>query len=312
MVRADRINNEEVKGTILSPLNAEDSIKAKKKAAKESIMHAVFLLCACISIIAVALICVFLFANGLPAMGKIGVLDFLTGDTWRPSNDIYGIFPMIIGSLYVTAGALIIGVPTGILTAVFMANFCPKKLHKYLKPLIDLLSGIPSVVYGFFGLMVIVPFIRNNIGGNGTSLLAASVVLGIMILPTVIGMSEAAIRAVPKSYYEGALALGASHEQSVFFAVLPAARSGIMSSVILGMGRAIGETMAVVMVAGNQAVLPSGILKGLRTLTANIVLEMGYAADLHREALIATAVVLFVFILIINLTFSVMKRRTRS
>ncbi|MFA7673984.1 MAG: phosphate ABC transporter permease subunit PstC, partial [Clostridia bacterium] len=233
-------------------------------------------------------------------------------DTWRPSNDIYGIFPMIIGSLYVTAGALVIGVPTGILTAVFMADFCPKKFHKYLKPLIDLLAGIPSVVYGFFGLMVIVPFIRNNIGGNGTSMLAASVVLGIMILPTIIGMSEAAIRAVPKSYYEGALALGASHEQSVFFAVLPAARSGIMSSVILGMGRAIGETMAVVMVAGNQAVLPSGILKGLRTLTANIVLEMGYAADLHREALIATAVVLFVFILIINLIFSMMKRRTRS
>jgi phosphate transport system permease protein len=289
----------------------ESSIKARKKAAQESIMHAVFLLCACISIVAVALICVFLFANGLPAMGKIGVLDFLTGGTWRPSNDIYGIFPMIIGSLYVTAGALIIGVPTGILTAVFMADFCPKKLHKYLKPLIDLLAGIPSVVYGFFGLMVIVPFIRNNIGGNGTSMLAASIVLGIMILPTIIGMSEAAIRAVPKSYYEGALALGASHEQSIFFAVLPAARSGIMSSVILGMGRAIGETMAVVMVAGNQAVLPSGILKGLRTLTANIVLEMGYAADLHREALIATAVVLFVFILIINLIFSVMKRRTR-
>lgn len=312
MVRPDRIKNEEEKGPVLSHLNMEGGITARKKAAKERIMHAVFLLSACISIVAVALICVFLFANGLPAMGKIGVLDFLTGDTWRPSNDIYGIFPMIIGSLYVTAGALVIGVPTGILTAVFMADFCPKKFHKYLKPLIDLLAGIPSVVYGFFGLMVIVPFIRNNIGGNGTSMLAASVVLGIMILPTIIGMSEAAIRAVPKSYYEGALALGASHEQSVFFAVLPAARSGIMSSVILGMGRAIGETMAVVMVAGNQAVLPSGILKGLRTLTANIVLEMGYAADLHREALIATAVVLFVFILIINLIFSMMKRRTRS
>ncbi|OQB52243.1 MAG: Phosphate transport system permease protein PstC [Firmicutes bacterium ADurb.Bin146] len=275
-------------------------------------MKAVFFASAFMSVISVLLICIFLFANGLPAMAEIGFPEFLLGKEWRPGNDIYGILPMIIGSLYVTAGALAIGVPIGVLTAVFMARFCPAKLYKVIKPVINLLAGIPSVVYGFFGLMVIVPFIRNTFKVSGTSMLAASVVLGIMILPTIIGMSEAAIRAVPDSYYEGSLALGASHERSVFYSMLPAAKSGILSSIILGMGRAVGETMAVVMVTGNQAVMPSGLLKGLRTLTANIVLEMGYAADLHREALIATAVVLFVFILIINLIFSVIKKGMKS
>ncbi len=284
----------------------------KRNKVKEQCMHVVFLLSACISILAVALICIFIFINGIPAMTEIGVFKFLSGTHWRPSNDVYGIFPMILGSLYVTAGAIMIGVPIGILTAVFMARFCPKKLYKILKPAIDLLAGIPSVVYGFFGLMVIVPLIRDYLGGSGSSMLAASIVLGIMILPTVISVSEAAIRAVPESYYEGALALGATHERSVFFTVVPVAKSGILAGVILGIGRAVGETMAVVMVAGNQAVIPSGILKGLRTLTANIVLEMGYAADLHRGALIATAAILFVFILIINLTFSLIKRRSKS
>lgn len=284
----------------------------KKAKLKEQCMHVVFLLSACISILAVALICIFIFINGIPAMTEIGVFKFLSGTHWRPSNDVYGIFPMILGSLYVTAGAIMIGVPIGTLTAVFMARFCPKNLHKILKPAIDLLAGIPSVVYGFFGLMVIVPFIRDYLGGSGTSMLAASVILGIMILPTIVNVSEAAIRAVPESYYEGSLALGATHERSVFFTVVPAAKSGILAGVILGVGRAIGETMAVVMVAGNQAVIPSGILKGLRTLTTNIVLEMGYAADLHRGALIATAAILFVFILIINLTFSLIKRRSKS
>lgn len=284
----------------------------KSKSIKENIMKAVFFASAFMSVISVLLICVFLFANGLPAMKEIGFLEFLLGKEWRPGNDIYGIFPMIIGSLYVTAGALAIGVPIGVLTAVFMARFCPAKLYKIIRPTINLLAGIPSVVYGFFGLMVIVPFIRNTFRVSGTSMLAASIVLGIMILPTIIGMSEAAIRAVPDSYYEGSLALGASHERSVFFSMLPAAKSGILSSIILGMGRAVGETMAVVMVAGNQPIMPSGLLKGLRTLTANIVLEMGYAADLHREALIATAVVLFVFILIINLLFSAIKKGIKS
>ncbi len=284
----------------------------KKAKLKEQMMQIVFLISACISILAVALICIFIFINGIPAMAEVGVFRFLSGSQWEPSNDIYGIFPMILGSLYVTAGAIIIGVPVGILTAVFMARFCPKKLYRIIKPAVDLLAGIPSVVYGFFGLMVIVPFIRDFLGGSGSSMLAASIVLGIMILPTVISVSEAAIRAVPESYYEGALALGATHERSVFFTVVPVAKSGILAGVILGIGRAVGETMAVVMVAGNQAIIPSSVLKGLRTLTANIVLEMGYAADLHRGALIATAAILFVFILIINLTFSLIKRRSKS
>lgn len=279
---------------------------------KEKLMQGVFTAAACVSVAAVILICVFLFANGVPAIFEIGLKDFLLGNTWKPSQNIYGIFPMIVGSLYVTAGAMIIGVPVGILTSVFLAEFCPKWAYKIIKPAVDLLAGIPSVVYGFFGLMVIVPFIRQLFGGSGTSMLAASAVLGIMILPTIIGVSESALRAVPGSYYEGSLALGASHERSVFFAVLPAAKSGILAGVILGIGRAVGETMAVVMVAGNQAIIPNKLTEGVRTMTANIVLEMGYAADLHREALIATAVVLFVFILIINLSFSVIKRKTKD
>lgn len=279
---------------------------------KEKFMHGVFLFCACVSILAVLLICVFLFANGIPAMKEIGLFDFLMGRQWKPNNNIYGILPMILGSIYVTAGAIVIGVPIDILVAVFMTRFCPKWLYKILKPAVDLLAGIPSVVYGFFGLMVIVPLIRDLFGGSGTSMLAASIVLGIMILPTIISVSESAIRAVPESYYEGSLALGASHERSVFRVVLPAAASGVMAGVILGVGRAIGETMAVIMVAGNQAALPRGLFSGVRTMTANIVLEMGYAADLHREALIATAVVLFVFILIINVSFSVLKRRSEN
>ena len=280
---------------------------------KETLMKGIFLLAACASILAVALICLFLFANGLPAIGKIGIFDFLLGKVWKPGNDLYGILPMILGSIYVTAGAIVVGVPIGILTAVFMAKFCPKGLYRFLKPAVELLAGIPSVVYGFFGLVVIVPLIRELFpDSKGTSMLAASLLLGIMILPTIIGVSESAIRAVPESYYEGGLALGASHERSVFFATLPAAKSGILAGVILGIGRAIGETMAVIMVAGNQPRMPAGLLKGVRTLTSNIVMEMGYAADLHREALIATAVALFVFILLINLLFSVLKRRTNE
>ena len=272
-------------------------------------MHLLFFLSAGVSIAAVLLICFFLFSRGIPAIHEIGVQEFLLGKVWKPSSDLYGIFPMIIGSLYVTAGAIAVGVPIGLLTAIFLAFFCPGRIYRFLKPAVDLLAGIPSVVYGFFGLMVIVPFIRNTFGGSGTSWLAASLVLGIMILPTVIGVSEAALRAVPKSYYEGSLALGATHERSVFRTMLPAAGSGVLSAIILGVGRAVGETMAVIMVAGNQAVMPSSLTKGLRTLTANIVLEMGYATDLHREALIATAVVLFVFVLLINLSFSAVKRR---
>ena len=273
-------------------------------------MEIVFLIAACVSILSVALICIFLFMNGIPAIKEIGFFNFVGGKIWKPGNNIFGILPMILGSIYVTAGALVIGVPIGILTAVFLARFCPKKIYKIVKPGVDLLAGIPSVVYGFFGLCVLVPWVRSTFGGNGNSILTASVLLGIMILPSIIGVSESAIRAVPNKYYEGALALGATHERSVFLTVVPAAKSGILAGVILGVGRAIGETMAVIMVAGNQARMPKGVLKGVRTLTANIVIEMGYAADLHREALIATGVVLFVFILLINLLFSALKRRT--
>ena len=276
---------------------------------KEKLWEIIFLIAAGFSILAVLLICLFLFANGIPAMHKIGLTNFMFGTKWKPGNDLYGIFPMIAGSLYVTAGAILTGVPVGLMTAIFLSKFCPKWLHKMLKPAIDLLAGIPSVVYGFFGLMVIVPFVRNVFGGNGSSILTASLLLGMMILPTIISVSETALNAVPQSYYEGSRALGATHERSVFLTMLPAAKSGIMAGIILGIGRAIGETMAVIMVAGNQARLPDSFLKGVRTLTANIVIEMGYATDLHREALIATGVVLFVFILLINLSFNLVKNR---
>lgn len=273
----------------------------RMKKYKEQVMHAVFFIAACASVLAVALICLFLFVNGIPAMREIGIFKFLLGTMWKPGNNIYGILPMIMGSIYVTAGAILIGVPIGILTSVFMASYCPKKVYRFFKSAIDLLAGIPSVVYGFFGLMMLVPLIRNLFHkGNGSSILSASILLGIMILPTIIGVTESAIRAVPSNYYEGSLALGATKERSLFFVVLPAAKSGLIAGVVLGIGRAIGETMAVVMVAGNQARMPAGILRGVRTMTSNIVLEMGYAADLHREALIATGAVLFVFILIIN------------
>lgn len=276
---------------------------------KEKVMKVVFLMTACVSILAVALICLFLFVNGVPAIQKIGLFEFLGGTTWKASSDKFGILPMILGSVYVTAGALVIGVPIGILTAVFLARFCPKRLYKPLKAGVDLLAGIPSVVYGFFGLCVLVPLTQDLFGGSGSSILTASVLLGIMILPTIIETSESALQAVPNKYYEGALALGATHERSVYRTIVPAAKSGITAGVILGVGRAIGETMAVILVAGNQARIPTSILKGVRTMTVNIVIEMGYATDFHREALIATGVVLFIFILIINLLFSILKRK---
>lgn len=277
----------------------------------EKIMRYVFLAAALVSIAAVLLICAFLFANSIPALQKIGIFKFLSGKSWMPANDVFGIFPMILGSIYVTAGAIVIGVPIGVLTAVYLAKFCPARLYRILKPGVSLLAGIPSVVYGFFGLVVIVPLIRDIFGGTGSSMLAAMILLGMMILPTIIGVTESSIRAVPQSYYEGGLALGATHEESVFFATLPAAKSGVLAGVVLGVGRAIGETMAVMMVAGNQPRMPDGILKGVRTLTTNIAMEMGYAADLHREALIATGAVLFILILLINMLFAAVKRRAK-
>lgn len=279
------------------------------KQIKEKAMKFLFFLAACVSVTAVILICIFLFANGIPAIRRIGIFQFLLGTRWKPANNLYGNFPMIIGSLYVTAGALLIGVPVGILTAVFMAEFAPVQIYKPMKSAINLMAGIPSVVYGFFGLVVLVPMVRETFGGRGMSVLTASILLGLIILPTIISVSETSIRAVPRAYYEGGLALGASHERSVFFTVVPAAKGGIFAGVVLGIGRAVGETMAVMMVAGNQAVIPRKITSGVRTLTTNIVLEMGYSTDLHREALIGTAVILFVFILIINVSLSLLKRR---
>ncbi len=279
---------------------------------RESIMKAVFLVAACVSILAVVLICGFLFVNGFPAIAEIGPLKFLSGIIWKPQEGQFGILPMIIGSIYATAIAILVGVPIGLLCSVFMAKFCPKKLYRILKPAISLLAGIPSIVYGFFGLVVIVPMMQNLFGGSGKSVLTAGILLGIMILPTIIEISESSIRAVPQSYYEGSLALGATHERSVYCAMLPAAKSGIMAGVILGIGRAIGETMAVVMIAGNQTVIPTSLLSGVRTMTANIVMEMGYATDLHRGALIGTGVVLFVFILLINVCFSLIKKKEQK
>ncbi|MEG1890820.1 MAG: phosphate ABC transporter permease subunit PstC [Clostridia bacterium] len=272
-------------------------------------MRWVFCATACACILAVMLICGFLLANGLPFFGKVNLWSFLTGQKWKPTNDIYGILPMILGSIYVTGGALALGAPIAILTAVFLVRFCPQRLYRVLKPAVALLAGIPSVVYGFFGLTAIVPFVKDTFGGNGNSMLTACILLAMMILPTMIQVAESAIRSVPENYYEGSLALGATKEASVFRTVIPAAKSGILAAMILGVGRAVGETMAVMMVAGNQARMPAGMLKGIRTLTVNIVMEMGYAADLHREALIATGVVLFVFIMIINALFSVLHRR---
>ena len=293
----------------------------KSKAWAEKFMQGVFLIAACTSVLAVALICIFLFANGVPAIREIGFVKFITGELWRPNNNLFGIFPMIIGSLYVTAGAIVFGVPIGILTSVFMAMYCPKKIYRPLKAATELLAGIPSVVYGFFGLVVLVPMVREfgrtlkqmgivEKAGDGKGLLTTSIIMGMMILPTIIGTTESAIRAVPIHYYEGALALGATHERSIFTVVIPAAKSGVLAGIVLGIGRAIGETMAVIMIVGNQPRIAQNILQGMRTLTGNIVLEMGYATGLHREALIATGVVLFVFILIINFSVAMLKRRT--
>jgi phosphate transport system permease protein len=290
----------------------EDKVHLNKEICAEKF----FLLCASVSILFLLLIFLFLFANGLPAIGEIGFFNFILGREWRPvaREPMFGILPMIAGSLYITAGAIVIGVPVGIFTAIFLAHMCPKWMYTFLKPAVNLLAGIPSVVYGFFGIVVIVPIIRTlshrlTNGGSGMSMLSAMILLGIMILPVIINISESALRAVPDTYYQGALALGASHTRSVFFVVLPAAKSGIFASIILGIGRAIGETMAVVMVAGNQARMPESLFRGARTLTSNIVMEMGYAADLHRDALIATGIVLLVFILIINIIFTWVTRK---
>lgn len=272
-------------------------------------MQAVFLVCALISIFAVLLICYFVFVNGYPAFHEVGPKNFLFGRTWNPDADQYGIFPMIVGSLYVTAGAIVIGVPIGIFSAVYLSFYAGKRILKIVEPAVELLAGIPSIVYGFFGLVVIVPLLQKANNNSGKGILTASILLGLMILPTIISTTESSLNAVDPSNLNGSLALGATKERSIFHAVFPAAKSGILSGVILGIGRAIGETMAVIMVCGNQAIMPESITSGVRTMTSNIVLEMGYASGLHREALITTSAVLFVFILFINLCFSALNRK---
>lgn len=275
----------------------------------EKIMAVIFAIAASVSVISVILICYFLFSNGIGAMADIGFTNFIFGKEWRPGNDIYGIFPMILGTFYITGGSLVIGIPLGLLMAVYLSRYCPKKIYGIVNSLVELLAGIPSIIYGFFGMVVLVPFVKNNFAGNGNSIFTAAILLGIMILPTIISVSKAALMAVPESYYEGAVALGATKEISIFKVMIPAAKSGITAAIALGIGRAMGETMAVMMIAGNQPRIPASIFDGVRTLTTNIVLEMGYATDLHKEALIATGVVLFVLILIINLFVSCFKRK---
>jgi phosphate ABC transporter permease protein PstC len=256
------------------------------------------------------LIALFIFLEGLPFIFKIGFRNFLFSSDWDPASGKFGIYPMVVSSIWVTLGAMLVGAPLGVAGAIFLTEFVPRQVMSVIKPTIELLAGIPSVVYGFIGVMVLAPVIRTHMGGAGLSLLAASVILGVMILPTIISISTDAIGAVPNSFREGSLALGATRWQTVHMVVLKAARSGIIASIILGMGRAIGETMAVIMVAGNSVKVPHSALDSVRTLTANIAMEMGYATGRHRQALFATGVVLFVVIMILNsLATAVMKKK---
>lgn len=267
------------------------------------------MLCAALFIIAIVIISLFIFARGIPLITKVGLGEFLFNLTWLPTRGSFGIGAMFIGTLAVTLTALIWAVPVGILSAVFVAEIAPRKAGQVMAELVSLLAGIPSVVYGFFGLIVIVPYIREHLGGNGLSIAAGAIILGIMILPTIINISRDAILAVPEDYKINSLALGASHHQTIGRVVLPAARSGIVTAVVLGMGRAVGETMAVVMVTGNSTVIPDSILGPVRTMTSNIVLEMGYATGDHQAALFATGVVLFVFIVLLNLSVNITRNR---
>lgn len=276
----------------------------------ERFISRLLFLAASSSIAILALIAIFIFKEGVPIMVRSGVGHFLLGHEWAPLAGKFGILPFIVGSLWITAGALILGVPLGVACAIFLAEFAPRRMGDILKPAIELLAGVPSVVYGFLGVMWLAPIIRSRFGGPGLSILAASCVLALMILPTIVGVSIDAIRAVPKSYKQGSLALGATRWQTVWRVILPAARSGILAGVILGMGRAVGETMAVIMVSGNATQIPHSIFDSVRTLTANIAIEMGYATGAHREALFATGVVLFLFIMILNtVALKVAKRR---
>ena len=279
---------------------------------KEKILEKSFLLIALSSISILALIAFFIFQQGIPLIWKVGLNSFLLGDRWFPSKGSFGIFPMIVGSFWVTLGSLIVGVPLGVACAVFLSELTHPTIAVILRPMIQLLAAIPSVIYGFWGLIVLVPLIRNSLGGPGLSILAGSLVLGIMILPTIISISEDSLRALPRTYKEGALSLGATHWQTIWRVLLPAARSGIVASIILGMGRAIGETMAMIMILGNATQLPNSILSSARTLTTNIGIEMGYASGDHRQALFATGVVLFFIIMGLNSLALILSRKGRA
>lgn len=288
-------------------LQTSNTIKLNKsRDISERLIEIFFFICALFAVLSVAIITIYIFAKGIPAIITIGLGDFVLGKVWKPMQDIFGIFPMIIGSILATIGAIIIGVPIGVLTAVFLAEIAPRRIAKIVQPAVELLAGIPSVVYGFFGLVVIVPMISKYLGGPGNSLLAVNIMLGIMILPTIVNISTTSIRAVPTEYKEASLAMGASHIQTIFKVILPAARSGILTGIVLGIGRAIGETMAVILVAGNTPAVPKSILAPIRTLTANIAMEMSYAFGLHQDALFATGVILFAFIMILNIVLSKM------
>lgn len=253
------------------------------------------------TIIILSVITFVIFIWGGPIIFKTGFFKFLFGRNWQPSKNIYGILPMIVGSIEVTLGALVFSVPLGVGCAVFLAEISPKKIARFIRPAIQLLAGIPSVVFGFIGLIVVVPFIRVYFGGPGLSILAGSVILGVMVLPTIISISQDSLEAVPRPYKEGSLALGATHWQTITKVILPAAKSGILAAIILGIGRAVGETMATIMVVGNAPVITFSVFKPVRTLTSNIALEMAYASGEHRLALFATGVVLFVFIMFLNI-----------
>jgi len=291
------------KGQSIEQINTvmTDPVRIRKRKRSEKVIESIFFISALVSVMSVAVISLFIFTEGIPAIFEIGFSDFILGTKWQPLGDVYGILPMIVGSIYGTLGAIVLGVPIGIMTAVFISEVAPDWLVRIVKPAVELLAGIPSVIYGFFGLIIIVPIIDETLGGGGNSLLAVIIILAIMILPTVVSISETSIRAVPKEYKEGALALGASKIQTIFQVILPAAKSGILTAVILGIGRAIGETMAVILVAGNTPMIPDQMTDRIRTLTANIAMEMGYAYGLHQQALFATGVVLFIFIMALNI-----------
>jgi phosphate transport system permease protein len=278
---------------------------------REKLIRLALLTVAFSAISILIVITLFIFSEGTPVMFKYGLRKFLLNVDWYPLEKSYGLLPMIIGSLYVTAGALVIGVPFGLSCAVLLTEFSSRRLRRVLKPVIELLAGIPSVVYGFMGVVILIPFIRDRLGGPGFSVLAASIILGIMILPTIISISIDSLEAVPRSYREGSIALGATRWQTTRMVMFPAAKSGIVASIILGMGRAIGETMAVIMIAGNAANIPRSTLDPVRTLTSNIALEMGYAAGEHRQALFATGVILFIIIMILNTVANLTSRKRK-